>query len=146
MTTTTHDIDIDWKAATQIADALGRRTLVLVSERDPEAVLDWALTMAQASSVSSYMATRALSYLELAVLVGHAVPEPERTPGDDERLGWLVSKVADIEQLKSTIADIKGSLTGTQEKVETVGAALARLVAEQDPSGWDAAREEQGDE
>jgi hypothetical protein len=99
---------VDWQAATQVADALGRRTLLLVSERDPEAIIDWALKMAGASGASSYMAARATTYLELAVLVGHAVPAPERTPKDDERLAWLVSKVAGLEsQLKAGKADIE---------------------------------------
>jgi hypothetical protein len=93
----TSDEAVDWNAAADLADALGRRTLRLVAERNPEAIIEWTLRMARESSTSAYMATRAASYLELAVLVGHSAPERGATPTDDQRLEWIGAKLSGLE-------------------------------------------------
>jgi hypothetical protein len=79
--TTTHTTDaIDWVAATAVAERLGAHTRLLVAAGYPQAVIDWALRMAQENGVSAYMVPRVASYIELAVLLGHHEPLPESDP------------------------------------------------------------------
>jgi hypothetical protein len=117
---------IDWKAATDVADTLGRRTLRLVSERDPKAIIQWALDMARTSSVSSYSAPRVASYLELAVLVGYAPPVPD-TPSDREaRFEWFESKIgyleSQIDALKAFMDTIAAEVKAEPNEAEAADA------------------------
>jgi hypothetical protein len=116
--------EVDWKAATDVADALGRRTLRLVSERDPEAIVEWALEMARTSSVSSYSAPRVASYLELAVLVGYAPAPPDRPPERDKWIEWFESRIAYLE---SQI----GALTSFVDTMAREAEAKAEAVDEE---------------
>jgi hypothetical protein len=73
----------NWNAAEQVSDRLGVQTRKLVAERDEETAREWALRMASqhhGPGISSTNESRAASYLELAVLLGH---EPEEPVEDD---------------------------------------------------------------
>jgi hypothetical protein len=106
----TPDEAVDWKAAADVADALGRRTLRLVAERNTEAIIECALRMARESSTSAFMAPRAVSYLELAVLVGHSAPERRPTPTDDQRLEWIGAKLSDLESQLDSVSRVADQL------------------------------------
>jgi hypothetical protein len=106
--------EIDWDAAADVADALGRRALRLVAERDTAAIIDWSLHMARECDTSKFMAPRAASYLELAVLVGHATPPPKEPPPDrEERLDWIDKTLESLGQ-----------------QLQNVSAAVAAIAAE----------------
>jgi hypothetical protein len=108
MSTTTDTIN--WAAAADLADALGRRTLRLVAERDTDAIIVWALEMARASNVSEFMAPRAASYLELAVLVGHTAPSLPAKPADDKRLEWIESKLTGLARELKAVRKVADSV------------------------------------
>jgi hypothetical protein len=125
MTTTTTTDAINWDAAAELADALGRRTLRLVAERNPDAIIDWALEMARSSSMSDYMGTRAASYLELAVLVGHTAPPLPATPADDMRLEWIGAK----------LTALTGELREVRKLADKVAADLAAASSDGQEAG-----------
>ena len=106
---------IDWKAAARVAGELGIQTRELVWQKDADQAREFALTMARAHNQDGYNAVRVSSYLELAVLLGHAIPPAGKTPKDDERLDW-----------------IKAQLTSMEEKLGTVRDTVAGIVAEED--------------
>jgi hypothetical protein len=123
--TTTHTTDaIDWVAATAVAERLGAHTRLLVAAGYPQAVIDWALRMAQENGVSAYMVPRVASYIELAVLLGHHDPLPESDPIQ----AWALLKTK-AEQLA---AAVEAQL------------AFARAEAEAKPEA-DAGKEGDGD-
>jgi hypothetical protein len=128
MTTTTTTDAINWDAAAELADALGRRTLRLVAERNPDAIIDWALEMARSSSMSDYMGTRAASYLELAVLVGHTAPPLPATPADDMRLEWIGAKLTALtgELTESSQARRQGRRRPGRRKLRRPGGRRVR--------------------
>jgi hypothetical protein len=88
---------IDWEAAVAVAEGLGRATLLHVARRDADAVREWCLQMSKVH-VGEGNATRALSYLELAVLTGHRGEEV----ADLVKRGWAELEKA-AEQLVATI-------------------------------------------
>jgi hypothetical protein len=72
-----HEHAVDWDAAVNVAEHLGRRTLTLVARRDADAVRSWALGMARQFDNYAGHKARVASYLELAVLCGHEQTTPE---------------------------------------------------------------------
>ena len=117
-------ITFNWEAAWATASVLGGRTRELATQEDVDTAREWALQMARQSD-----GTRAASYLELAVLLGHSPPPAKKTPTDDERLAWL-----------------NAHLTSTEEKLETLRDTVARIVAEHDQAKAAAKTEEAGDD
>jgi hypothetical protein len=116
----------NWEAAWATATVLGARTRELVrdltTQEDVDMAREWALQMARQSD-----GTRAASYIELAVLLGHSAPPRGKIPTDDERLAW-----------------INAQLTSMEEKLEATRDVVARIVAEQDQARAAAEKEAVG--
>jgi hypothetical protein len=121
MTTTDTNDAIDWEACWSLATQLGARTRMLIVERDYEGAREWALQMASAhSNASPANGTRAISYFELAVLLGHRANEIQ----EDARLDWdaLLAKVSALQRSVKEKADAekaarKPAARGKQEEV-----------------------------
>jgi hypothetical protein len=123
MTTATKNA-IDWKAADAVAKGLGLRTRALVAAGEPQAVIDWSLRLARETSTSLFTEPRAVSYLELAVLVGHTTPPPKAVPPDrDARLDWIEKKLESLGR-----------------ELQSVGDATAAIAAESTTSGSEEAK------
>jgi len=108
MTTTTKD-GIDWSAAARVAERLGIHTRELVAGH-AEAVRAWALRLARDFS-GSFNDGRAASYIELAVLVGHAAPPPKNPlPDREERLDWIKTKLENLGQQVQSVAEVAAEI------------------------------------
>lgn len=87
----------DWWAVTQAAQGLGINTRRLVALHDGDAAITWALRMNREHS-----GVAALSYLELAVMLGHS--DPKVTVGASHEWNELlraVEKLAAAVRIKA---------------------------------------------
>jgi hypothetical protein len=118
---TTATETIDWEACWSLAAQLGARTRTLIVERDYEGAREWALQMASAhGSASPANGARALSYFELAVLLGHRANEVR----EDARLDWegLLAKASTLQR-------------SVQQKVDAEKAAAKKTKADATADG-----------
>lgn len=116
MTATTTETTIDWEKCWQLATQLGAHTRALIVEHDYEGAREWALQMiSQQGDGSPVNSQRALSYFELAILLGHRANEVQ----EDARLDWdsLLAKVSTLQR-------------SVQEKVDAEKAAADKAKAE----------------
>jgi hypothetical protein len=125
---------IDWEACWSAAAQLGAITRMLIIERDYEGAREWALRMASAQGgASPANAARAVSYFELAVLLGHAPAAPAKLEEPTERLAWLATLIRNAET----------ELRGVEKHLEAVRAAAEKdELADENAT----AEEEDGDE
>jgi hypothetical protein len=98
MTTTDTNDAIDWEACWSLATQLAARTRMLIVERDYEGAREWALQMASAhTNASPANGTRAISYFELAVLLG---PREGGSGGRTARLGCAAGEGVGLAALR----------------------------------------------
>jgi hypothetical protein len=129
MTATTTETTIDWEACWSLASRLGVHTRTLIVDRDYEGAREWALQMARAhGDASPPNGPRAISYFELAVLLGYRANEIQ----EDSRLDWdaLLAKVSTLQR-------------SVQEKVDAEKAAAEKAKAEAKAVAQEAEPEEQ---
>ena len=110
------DDAIDWEACWSLASRLGAHTRTLIVDRDYEGAREWALQMARVhGDASPPNGPRAISYFELAVLLGYCANEIH----EDARLECdaLLAKVSMLQR-------------SVQEKVDAERAALEKAEAE----------------
>jgi hypothetical protein len=112
--------DVDWKAAADVAAGLGRRTLLLVADRDADGLQAWCLQMASVRGGESDT-LRSLSYSELAVLLGHGAQVIE----DDARLEW-----AELLQRTQQLAAVVKAKAKAEEAARAQAEAEAKAVEE----------------
>jgi hypothetical protein len=119
--------EVDWPAAIAIAEGLGRRTLLLVAERDATATREWCLQMAE-TYVSEGNALRSASYMELAVVVGY------RKPGIEKPVSRSWRELAQAtQQLAATVAlkaDAEAKAAEETARAEAAARAEAETEAE----------------
>jgi hypothetical protein len=114
---------IDWEAAEQVADRLGMNTRRLVSLGDPDAAIEWALRMSR-----EYTGIAALSYYELAVILGHR--EPKVTAG--ATLEWR-ELLRSVETLAATVKEkVAAEQAAAAERAAAEEAARSQLDADDD--------------
>ena len=98
MTDTTHETEIDWKAAAALAEKLGLHARGLIAKRDPEAIRAWARRAARDHDVHSANIPRAATYFELAVLMPNrkrSTMQPEPHVETVESMELELRRVAD---------------------------------------------------
>lgn len=106
---------IDWEAAVAVAEQLGARTRMLVASKDADAAREWAIRMASDNSGTE---RRSLTYLELAVMLGHGRDEVR----EQARLDWN-SLLAEVVRLKAAVgAKADAELKAEKAKLEPVRA------------------------
>ena len=136
---TTDTTDIDWEACWSLATQLGARTRTMIVERDYEGAREWALQMASAhGQAGAANGTRAISYFELAVLLGHREPEIEAAASLDwNELLPAVEKLAGAVKVKA--AEEKAAEAAAKRAAEEA----ARKAAEEEEAARKAAEEEE---
>ena len=124
--TATETTMVDWEKCWAAATSLGAITRQLIVDREYDAARAWALQMASAHGQASPVnGQRALSYYELAVLLGH---ESKDVDGRAQ-LEW--------EALLGEVAKLKAA---TEKKAEEAKAAAEKAVAEAERLKTDAER------
>ena len=116
---------IDWNAAETVAERLGIRTRSLVAAGDADQAMGWALQMSHEHS-----GVAAVSYFELAVMLGYR--DPEASLDDWSDLLQSVHKIAGV--VKAKIAD-----------EEAAAKAAAKEAAEKEAAEKEAAEKEARD-
>jgi hypothetical protein len=113
MTTTIDTIEIDWEKCWAAATQLGAITRQLIVDREYDTAREWALRMASAhGQASPANGQRALSYYELAILLGHEIDDVDGRA----QLEW--------EALLGEVAKLKAAVDKKAEE------AMARAEAE----------------
>ncbi len=109
----------DWWAVTQAAQGLGINTRRLVATQDGDRALEWALRMSHEHS-----GVTALSYFELAVMLGHR--DPKVTAG--ARLEWS-DLLRAVEKLAGTIKVKAAAEKAAADKAAAEAKAAAEKTA-----------------
>jgi hypothetical protein len=128
MTATTTETTIDWEKCWQLATQLGAHTRALIVEHDYEGAREWALQMiSQQGDGSPVNSQRALSYFELAVLLGHRANEVQ----EEARLDWdaLLVKASTLQRSVQEKVDAEKAAA---EKAKAVAKAAGAQEAEPD--------------
>jgi signal transduction histidine kinase len=137
-TTTTTTEAIDWEACWSLASRLGAHTRTLLVERDYDAARAWALQMAGAyGQASPANGVRAVSYYELAVLLGHREPEIDAAASLDwNELLPAVEKLAAAVKVKAqddkAAAEAAARKAAEKEAARKVEEEAARKAAEEE--------------
>src|SRR5580765_2775804 len=118
MSTTT----IDWDAATTVAAQLGIHTRNLVADGDADAAREWAFAM----SLQHGNSLRAVSYLELAVLLGWP-SDPSQLDADP--IVWLQNEVDSNRAQLDVIRDALAVVIARQDQI----AAASDEFADDEP-------------
>jgi len=134
---------VDWDAAAAVAAGLGRRTLLLVAERDADATREWCLQMRTANTGEGN-ALRSMSYFELAVLTGHRTPAA-RTSGDRK---WreLLEAVQQLAATVKTKADMEAKAAEEAAAAEKAAEEAAPTEAATDEAADDPGDNDEGEE
>jgi hypothetical protein len=115
------EAEIDWVAADAVARQLGAHTRHLVAAGDSGPAIAWALQQSGANA-----GPRAVSYYELAMLLGHQRPQVE----ENARRDWHVL----MERTQRLAATVKAKAAAEAAAVEAAaGAAKTRASAKAEP-------------
>jgi hypothetical protein len=122
---------IDWEACWSLASRLGAHTRTLIVDRDYEGAREWALRMAHNwGETTPANGPRAISYFELAVLLGYRANETQ----EDARLDWdaLLAKVSTLQRSVQKKVDAEKAAA---EKVKAEAKAVAESEEQEEVSG-----------
>jgi hypothetical protein len=120
----------DWWAVTQAAQGLGINTRRLVALHDADAAITWALRMSREHS-----GVAALSYYELAVMLGHRDPKVTASASLDwNELLRAVEKLDGAVKLKAAEEKAAAEKATIEQKEAAAKKAAAETASSKPPA------------